>query len=263
MDAQCPHASWELKGLGIRAKGLSADGGHSAGPTRQGSVPYTHCKSMAKARAHSFAGLVCRHQQATVQDRDCRQLHWRHTVRRARHHPGAPAPAAAVHAPAPPQSGLKLSRAGTSLPTDSLNSDAAECVSAAEALRTPHAVSEMVASVHPQVTFTYQTEAGTLKFEQGRDGRRVLLGKGSFGKVPHSALPAAAAPDAKQSCRQLSALRSAVLALRTKIAHTASEAAKATGSTNPTPISMAWHASAGVQGTLAGAAGGRQNFECR
>ena len=49
-----------------------------------------------------------------------------------------------------------------------------------------------MASVHPQVNFTYQTEAGTLKFEMGRDGRRVLLGKGSFGKVPHLWLPAAA-----------------------------------------------------------------------
>ena len=39
--------------------------------------------------------------------------------------------------------------------------------------------------MHTQVKFSYQTEAGTLKFEVGKDGQRLLLGKGSFGKVPH------------------------------------------------------------------------------
>ena len=39
--------------------------------------------------------------------------------------------------------------------------------------------------MHMKVKFSYQTEAGTLKFEVGKDGQRLLLGKGSFGKVPH------------------------------------------------------------------------------
>ncbi len=47
-----------------------------------------------------------------------------------------------------------------------------------------HAVAEAV-PMHTQVKFSYQTEAGTLKFEMGKDGQRLLLGKGSFGKVPH------------------------------------------------------------------------------
>ena len=51
-----------------------------------------------------------------------------------------------------------------------------------------HAVCEMLA-MHTQVKFSYQTEAGTLKFEVGKDGQRLLLGKGSFGKVPCCVLP--------------------------------------------------------------------------
>ena len=66
-----------------------------------------------------------------------------------------------------------------------------------------HAVAEAV-PMHTQVKFSYQTEAGTLKFEMGKDGQRLLLGKGSFGKVPHCvALPIAAAIHTLQGCRRV------------------------------------------------------------
>ena len=68
----------------------------------------------------------------------------------------------------------------------------------------------MIVSVHTQVKFSYQTEAGTLKFEVGKDGQRLLLGKGSFGKVPHcvysqlqpSLMQCKAAGKSPLSCRQ-------------------------------------------------------------